>query len=256
MKKANWLSILVIALLVVLSNGCASATVAPTNTAPPPTFTISPPPPPTFTPTVTLTPTPTATPNATATEFANRSDLMYQEIQKYVDLGYLSVTDGTYSELPDFEQSLAELGSFQWSSFDDLTLSIFVLNAHFKWSSAKENTLLAGCGFVFADASKAVFLDDKGVTLLTWLVTVAEVPKSKGFNNVRFNNSDEADFTLIVNDALKKVFVLVNDEFNVEYDLSGYPSTSGYIGYAVASGTNTDYGTKCEITNARLWKIK
>lgn len=256
MMKISGLGFLVFSVLAVLVNGCTSATVAPTNTASPPTFTISPPPPPTFTPTVTLTPTPTATPNATATEFANRSDLMYQEIQKYVDLGYLSVASGTYSELPDFEQSLAKLGSFQWSSFDDLTLSTFVLSAHFKWSSAKENTLLAGCGFVFADATKAVFLDDKTVTLLSWLVEVMEVPKSEGFHNVRFKNSDEADFTLIANNVLKKVFVLVNDEFNVEYDLSGYTSTTGYIGYAVASGTNTDYGTKCEITNARLWKIK
>ena len=181
---------------------------------------------------------------------------MYQEIQKYVDSGYLSVADGTYSELPDFEQSLAKLGSFQWSSFDDLTLSTFVLSAHFKWSSAKENTLLAGCGFVFADATKAVFLDDKTVTLLTFLVTSAEVPKSDGSGRVNFKNSDEADFTLIMNNEQKKVFVLVNNEFNVEYDLSGYDPISGSIGYAMISGTNTDYGTKCEITNARLWEIE
>jgi hypothetical protein len=183
---------------------------------------------------------------------------MYQEIQKYVDLGYLSVATGKYSELPDFEQNLAKLGNFQWSSFDDLTLSTFVLSAHFKWSSAKENNLLAGCGFVFDDATKAVFLDDKTVTLLSFLITSAEVPKSDGSGYVHFENSDEADFTLIVNNALQKVFVLVNDEFNVEYDLlsSNYNLRSGYIGYAVISGTNTDYGTKCEITNAQLWKIK
>lgn len=235
----------------ILSACGASSTPAVTATAvdtstPVPTNT------PTILPTATLTPTKTATPNATATELANRSDLMYREIQKYVDLGYLSVATGTYSELPNFEQNLAKIGSFQWSSFETLTLSTFVLSAHFNWSSAKENSNLAGCGFVFDNATKAVFLDDKNVILLSYLISSAKVPKSGGSGIVHFKNSDEANFTLIVNNTLNKVFVLVNDEFNVEYDLSVYPLAGGYIGYGVISGTNTDYGTKCEITNARL----
>jgi len=30
----------------------------------------------------------------------------------------------------------------------------------------------------------------------------------------------------------------------------------GKFGYTLLSGTNKDYGTKCEITNGRLWVFK
>jgi len=30
----------------------------------------------------------------------------------------------------------------------------------------------------------------------------------------------------------------------------------GYLLYSIISGTNADYGTRCEITNAGLWVVK
>jgi hypothetical protein len=67
MNKIRGFSFLVVALLVVLVSGCAPATVAPTNTPPPPTSTVLPL---TFTPSP-LPPTPTVTPQSSNTTKLN-----------------------------------------------------------------------------------------------------------------------------------------------------------------------------------------
>ena len=60
---------------------------------------------------------------------------------------------------------------------------------------------------------------------------------------------------LIVNNGLKKAFVLVDGEFVGEYDLSWMTSTKRYIGYSILSGINRDFGTRYEITGVKLWKV-
>lgn len=209
----------------------------------------------TSTPTSTNTPRPTITPKATSTKFAERKDFMFADIRKYYEAGYLGSTEGEYVELPDFEQSLAQIANYQWQQFD-LLASTFVLSAHFKWSSAIEHSNLAGCGFVFSgdeNYTTSIFLSRKNVVLLSY--RGYKISKTSGSGSVHFGNSDEADFTLIVDSNLHEISVLVNNEFNVGYHLPDWESFRGYIGYAVISGTNTGYGTRCEVTNARLWKI-
>jgi len=222
-----------------------SATATPANTSTP-----------TLTPTATKLPT--WTPDPVDVALAQRKDLMFVEIQKYQDTGYLENTKGEYTELADYEQNLAKIANYQWLPLDlSLSPATFVLSAHFKWSAAKENANLSACGFVFGghkNGAMAVFLDRKNAVLLDY--SGKFMPRSRRAGSFSFKHSDEADFTLIVNNLSKKVFVLINDEFNVEYDLRASTNYSrGYIGYAVISGTNTDYGTRCEITNARLWRI-
>ena len=61
----------------------------------------------------------------------------------------------------------------------------------------------------------------------------------------------EADFALIVKGAY--AYVLVNEEVVGEYTLAQSKVLRGRLGLSLLSGTNKDYGTRCEMTNLHLW---
>jgi hypothetical protein len=71
---------------------------------------------------------------------------------------------------------------------------------------------------------------------------------------VNITSPYEADFSLVLND--NHVYVYVDKAFVSEYTLSVDSNMQGWFGYTLLSGTNKDYGTKCEITNGRLWTLK
>ena len=68
---------------------------------------------------------------------------------------------------------------------------------------------------------------------------------------MKFDYPAEADFTLIVNGI--SAYVLVNGEMAGEYTLAQSRPSLGGLGLTVLSGTNKDYGTRCEMTDLRLW---
>ena len=70
---------------------------------------------------------------------------------------------------------------------------------------------------------------------------------------MNFGNPAEADFTLLVYEY--KAYVYVNSDFIGEYTLSKDKELMGKFGYGIISGTNHDYGTRCEITDSRMWKL-
>ena len=61
----------------------------------------------------------------------------------------------------------------------------------------------------------------------------------------------EADFTLIVNDIY--AYVLVDDEMIGKYTLSRSKDLDGNLGLTLLSGTNKDFGTRCEMTNVHAF---
>ena len=73
---------------------------------------------------------------------------------------------------------------------------------------------------------------------------------------VAFGNPAEADHTLVVYGDM--AYIYVNGEYKATFNLAAqnYEMTEGYLLYAVRSGTNRGYGTRCEMTNVKLWKIK
>lgn len=260
--KTKFLAIYV-GIVIVLSlslSSCSSvqqmiqgtSTFTPTNTQTPS---------PTYTPTSTLTLTPTATltstptPNATATEFANRSDLMYQEIQDYVKLGYLSESNGSYTELPDFEEDFAQINWYQWWTTDFLA-SNFVFSARFSWDTANDSPYISGCGLALVPKSDPyiaqVFIlhRSKVVVLNSYGY---DVRPQKGTGHVDIPSPYDADFTLIAKGSENMAYVLVNNKFVGKYKLHYSPSSLGYV---IFSGTSKDYGTHCKISDARAWKIK
>jgi hypothetical protein len=245
------LILLLILVSVACSTSAAPPTPAPTRTLEPTaTNTIEP----TNTPRPSPTPRPTKTPNLAATQ---RSEELNAEVRTYFEQGYLATTEGRFREFEDFSYDWAQLGWYQWLPLPEKA-SDFFLSAHFEWSSAYQSADTSGCGFIFAiqenEDHYAVFLDRAKVLFLMTdraLGFSKPVGTTRGTGIVKFGNPAEADFTLIVKGAY--AYVLVDGEVLGEYSLSQSRSMRGNIGLTVLSGTNRDYGTRCEMTNLRLW---
>lgn len=249
-----------IAFVFVMFSGsiaCAALQPVPTPTSTPePTLTATavPTATPTQTPRPSPTPRPTRTPNLAATA---RAEELNAEVQAYFEKGYLTTTQGRFRELDDFSFDWAQLGWYRRFPVQD-SVGDFFLSAHFKWNSAFKNSNISGCGFVFGiqpnDDHYAVFLDrQKVLFLITDNRAGFSRPASptRGTGIVKFDYPAEADFTLIVKGAY--AYVLVNGEVSAEYTLAQSRSAEGGVGLTVLSGTNRDYGTRCEMTNLHLW---
>jgi hypothetical protein len=66
-----------------------------------------------------------------------------------------------------------------------------------------------------------------------------------------FDEPVEADFTLIVKGI--SAYVLVDDVLVGEYTLSQSKNLRGGLGLTLLSGTNKDFGTRCEMTDIHVW---
>lgn len=203
----------------------------------------------------TVTPLPTRTPNLAATQQVGEWDA---ETQEYFKMGYLKTNQGKLIEYADFSEEWAQLGWYQRWILDDKA-SDFYMSAHFKWSSAYRSADSSGCGFVFAEQENgyhySVFLDRSRVFFFDAEYYYEPIGTTRGTGRVNFGNPFdkpvEADFTLIVSDI--HAYVLVDGELVGEYTLSQSKNLQGNVGVALLSGTNKDYGTRCEMTNLHLW---
>ena len=240
-----------ILLLILVSLACG--TVQPTSTSiPEPTATSTAIPTPT--PSPSPTPRPTQTPDLAATQ---RVEELNAEVQAYFDKGYLTTTEGRFKELEDFSYDWAQLGWYNWLPLGE-SASDFFMSAHFKWNSAYQNSDISGCGFIFSlqenDDHYAVFLDRSKVFFLITdrrLGYSKPITPTRGTGRVKFDYPAEADFTLIVKGTY--AYVLVNGDVVGEYTLAQSRPMHGDLGLTVLSGTNRDYGTRCEMTNLHLW---
>jgi hypothetical protein len=80
----------------------------------------------------------------------------------------------------------------------------------------------------------------------------SEVGKTRGSGRLSYEGDFEANVELIVNES--DVHFLVEGQPIGEYTLSSdYFTDPDYFGYIQISGTNKDYGTRCEFSNAGLW---
>ncbi len=236
-----------LALAALVLSGCgAPATEVPPPTAIPPTAV-----PPTAVPPTDI-PTPTESP-----AMAQMSALL----QKLVEDGRISSTDGEIIEFEDFSVENNQLVYYNdpVASGFDLPAN-FVYSGHFSWSSAASSDQPSGCGVIFAAQENgdhyALFLDQEQIYFLrsdsssgdskAWILG-----KAAGTGRVSFGNPAEADFALVVNG--NSSYVYVNGEFIGQYDLVKDSPTAGKFGFSVISGTAKDYGVRCDITNSAVW---
>jgi hypothetical protein len=248
-------------ILSFVLSACGMSAVEPTSTpaltdTPQPTATITSTP--TSTPRPSPTPRPTKTPNLAATE---RIEGFNAETQSYFDKGYIQTTNGKITEVDDFRFDWAQLGWYNWQQLNTKT-DDFYMTANFKWSSAFRNANASGCGFIFAIQENgdhyAIFLDRSEIIFLNADQTSSyskKVGLTRGIGRVKFDNPAdnpvEAKFTLIVNGTY--AYVLVDDEVIGEYTLAQSKILDGHLGLSLLSGTNKDYGTRCTMTDIRLW---
>jgi len=229
-------------------------TLEPTATdTPEPTATSEP----TFTPEPTSTPRPTATPNFVATEMYND---LFSTVQMFNDDGLIPSTDGKYKILKDYEEQFAQIGWLHYTYFPG-PVKHFVFNADIRWETAIDTRDKSGCGIVFGVVEKGENNEYYGVVLDRSRIyfTIArsgyyhELGKTRGTGLLDFGNPAEAELTLLVYD--NHAYVYVDDNFIGEYTLSESKELQGRFGYGIISGTNKDYGTRCQITNARMWHL-
>ena len=262
MKYQKFLPIMIMVLFFNLMAACSpAATSVPTQAA---TATVTPvPPTPTNTAKPTSTPKPTATPNLAATQQIEDAQA---HVQSYVDAGYLENTSGELVQLDDYQGEMAKIGylDFAFAGYDT-KIKDFAVWSNVKWESAGPvgAPYYSGCGFSFRlddktfDGYTAMLTNDR--VLLTYCNSsvnrCGEIGKTKGPGVLKMGNPAEASMEMIVRDS--HAYVLVDGQFIGEYTLfSDKLIDPGYLIYSIISGTNKDYGTKCEITDTNVWVVK
>ena len=182
---------------------------------------------------------------------------MADKIQKLLNEGVVASTSGEYYRLADFDESWAQIGWYQWWP-TGYAAENFVLSADTAWQSASDraNWQNSGCGFVFN-------LKDKDNHHLAYLgldgfVRLAQRSRGnpKGLAMQKYGKvsipEGEAQIMLVVYD--KKITFYVNNQ-RVANAYSGSLSV-GEIALTLLSGTNKDYGTRCQMSNIDLWIFK
>lgn len=243
----------VVLVLVFVSLACSGqAAPTPTPTVPPMTNT----PEPTATATLkpTATPKPSATPNMVATQ---QIEDFNSTLQDFMDKGYVSATEGKIAQLDDFQEDWAQLGWYNWSPQQDVSTD-FVFKGHLAWSAASETPEISGCGVIFGLQENkdhyGIFIDKGRILFLMGRGShVYNVGKTRGSGRLSYGNPAEAD--LIVSVKGQSAFVSVDGDVT-EYTLSADQTTKGTLALSVLSGTNKDYGTRCEMTDMLLWTAK
>lgn len=250
--KTEKLSMHLFVIALVLA-GLACSVGAPSPTATPiPTNTVLPP---TYTPKPTKTPQPTNTPDIVATQKAEDLQTL---LETFKEKGYLEDTEGEVIPLNDFKQEWAQINYYRWWNAIDEEIGDFVFTAHFEWSTASSNPEISGCGIVFGvqenEDHYAVILDKgRTVFLMGRGPRSYEVGVTRGSGRMDFGNPAEADFAVLIQGQRGVVSV---KGIIAEYTLSVDQTSSGYFAYTILSGTNREYGTRCEISNAQLWLPK
>lgn len=235
-------------IFLLLTVGCSTFAPQPTATA------TNTPLPPTATKRPTSTPRPTATPNVAATQ---QYEAFYSMLQDFAEKGYVATTDGETQTFKPFKEEWAQRNWYQW--WPETTVdSDFVFSGHFKWATAGSTSEDSGCGIIFGiqenDDHYAVFLDKSRILFLMARGTYAyNVGKTRGSGRVTYTPPAEADFVVAVKGQTAYVSV---DGDVTEYTLSKDQTTRGDFGLTLLSGTNKDYGTRCEITDMILWTAK
>jgi hypothetical protein len=203
----------------------------------------------------------TTIPEATATpEFAltvtHQAETMKQDLQKLVDKNLLQNADGKYYRVQDLTGEWAKLGYYHWWPLDRKPTD-FAIRADVKWeiASTSANYSKAGCGFVYHEQGA----DNLHFSFLSMDGYVRNIRMEKKiFTDLKANYAgkfkypgDSASIFLVVED--KWITFLVNDIVLIHFKEDHL--SSGGLSLAVASGTNNDFGTRCEFQNVELWEF-
>ncbi|MBI9046291.1 MAG: hypothetical protein JEZ06_17490 [Anaerolineaceae bacterium] len=190
-------------------------------------------------------------------EATAQADQMMLLIDELETNGYLQNTTGTYYKLNDFSESRAKIDYYAWYD-TGFAPKDFVLNVKINYETASMNSNWenSGCGFVFHDSPEVnhyrIYPALDGSLFFTALLNGEKLV----YNQVNYGNptipSGEMTLTLIVEGA--QIKALINNELflDEENDLH----EAGGLSYSISSGTNLDFGMRCNMTNIELWVLE
>lgn len=184
-----------------------------------------------------------------------------EALDKLVAAGIIADKSGSYQRLDNYEAELAQINTIAQAMEFKFPLENFVLNADLSWSSASNmaNWDRSGCGFIFGDQKDGYF-DFIFLSLDGYVRFYRPQPDTNTiypFSERRYSGkidrpAGEAEFLLAVVD--KRVTVFINGEKVLsEYEGLLKP---GRLVYALVSGTNKGYGTRCTWKDVDLWVLE
>jgi hypothetical protein len=191
---------------------------------------------------------------AAQSQATEQADTMYQLVNKLEEEGVLKSSAGSYYPIDDFKESWAQLNWYQWWN-TGYQPSDFVIRTHTAWESASRsaNLFASGCGFVFrakdVDNHYMIFLALDDYVYMKGYVDKKYRTFGKGYAGNINHIKGEADIVFI---AQGDHFVYYVDGTKV-FDKNNGDLKGGDLGLTLNSGTNKDYGTRCEMTNTELW---
>jgi hypothetical protein len=198
----------------------------------------------------------TATAGAFAEATVNAQPL-YDKIKSLYSSHYVKSTAGVFHALPDFDESWAQMDWYRWwpTGYEPKD---FVVQTHLTWESASNyaNWFSSGCGFIFGEEDRdnhyAIFMLMDGNISLERVRNGNIVNLGKGYYGKPDLPKGEADITLVINK--NQVLFFVDDRLVFRQQ---EPSISkGNLSTTLLSGTNKDFGTRCQMTDSQLWELE
>lgn len=177
-----------------------------------------------------------------------------------VVMNYYTSTPVSYFVISDYDQSWAQIGWGQYTSIEDPPTN-FVIRTDANWSSASDtaNWDQSGCGFVFhAKDTSNLFIAYLGLDGSVYVQRLYN-GENKILGSVNYGKVDipegSAEIMLMVNGD--KIYFFVNGEevYSGSDSLLTGALDSGDLAFILMSGTNKDFGTRCQMKNTDLWDL-
>jgi len=179
-------------------------------------------------------------------------------VQSYVEKGWLPNAEGLYYKLDDYSGDEPNLGNVLVRG-TGYSPQQFVLRSHVRYENAGKarDASLSSCGFILwrvdGENYYQVYLGMDGFVYANTVTRNRFVPQGKSFYGFPALPNGEYDVTLIVNKL--RTFVLYNGELVKTYLNVEGAQQEGKLYFAVTSGVNKDFGTRCTFTDAELWEL-
>ena len=179
---------------------------------------------------------------------------VYQLAQQMVNDGYLSSAEGRFMPFPDFDQEWAQLG---WYSYwrTGLDYDNMLVHTKFTWETAsdKADWWNSGCGFVFretdVDNHYMIFLALDGNVYMTRFKSGNYKFLTSGHYGKVDIPKGSAEITFVMEGSWFTFFV--NGEKVLHYQDTTFPN--GNFALTLNSGTNKDFGTRCQMEGTEFW---
>ncbi len=186
-----------------------------------------------------------------------QAQTMALQVQDLYENGIITSTEGIYYQLPDFNESWAQINWYRWWR-QGLILNHFVVRTNVEWESASNiaNWFDSGCGFIFAKNGEEDYYG-------SFLALDGHVHTFRVKNNIGAE-IDSGYYGRLDTPGGKAELMLAVDDYYMTFFVNGRKVARSYdrnlgegmFGMTLHSGTNKDYGTRCQMKNIEVWELE